>query len=259
MEALQFVGLVIRHPAVLKPYKRILLIGHMRANSSLIGHILGSNPEIEGYYELHMGYHSRRSFYRQKLKYFTEHTPKPGSRFLFDKVLHDDHSVNLALFADQFLLFTLRAPEQTIPSTVRLYQRVDPSHELATVEGAADYYMSRARSIARQGEQANGGYMYYDADALRDTPDEALAALTAYLGLHTPLTKEYQKQNLTGAKRVGDSSQSIEAGTVITTRNDYSDIVIPQGLLREANCVYLQCRRGVIDSPNCREAVTLNV
>lgn len=259
MEALQLAGIALRHPSILRSYRRILLIGHMRANSSLIGHILGSNPEIEGYYEMHMGYHSWRSFYRQKLKYFAEHRPKAGARFIFDKVLHDDHSVNYQLFSGHYLLFTLRTPEVTIPSTVRLYQRVDPRHEHATVEGAADYYLQRAASIARQSADATGGYFYYDADALRDATDQALTGLSDYLGLRTPLSQEYRQQNLTGARRVGDSSKSINSGKVISQRNDYSDITVPDPLLDRARDVYRRSRETLLKSANCRKAVTLDV
>jgi len=34
----------------------------------LLSHIFGSNPEVEGYYELHMGYYSWKSLLRQKLR-----------------------------------------------------------------------------------------------------------------------------------------------------------------------------------------------
>ncbi|MGV8991151.1 MAG: hypothetical protein ACOH1Q_07075 [Thiobacillus sp.] len=33
-------------------YARISLLSHMRALSSLAGHILGSHPQINGYYEM---------------------------------------------------------------------------------------------------------------------------------------------------------------------------------------------------------------
>ena len=75
MEALGHLRTVLRHPSILRSYQPLLLISHMRANTSLMGHILGASPEIEGYYELHIGYHSWRSLLRQKLVYFDQHTP----------------------------------------------------------------------------------------------------------------------------------------------------------------------------------------
>ena len=35
-------------------YQHIFLLSHMRANTSLISHILGSHPQISGYYEMHL-------------------------------------------------------------------------------------------------------------------------------------------------------------------------------------------------------------
>ena len=42
--------------ALSKPCARIFLLSHMRAYTSLAGHILGSHPQINGYYEMHLGY-----------------------------------------------------------------------------------------------------------------------------------------------------------------------------------------------------------
>lgn len=259
MKATKFWRLAIRHPNILKPYRRILLVSHMRSNSSLIGHILGSHPEIEGYYELHMSYYTWRSFYRQKLLYFGSHPPKKGARFLFDKTLHSRHLVNFQLFERQFVLFSLREPRYTIPSMVRLYQRVDPDHELATVKGASDYYMKRVRYMELQSGEATGGYFYYDADALRKNPDHTLTVLGEYLSLRTPLRKEYRKQIFTGARGVGDTSESIGSGTILSSRDDYSDIVVPAATLSSLHLQYLKSRNNIMDSPNCRGAVTIDV
>ena len=37
-------------------YSRIFLLSHMRAFTSLAGHILGSHPQINGYFEMHISY-----------------------------------------------------------------------------------------------------------------------------------------------------------------------------------------------------------
>jgi len=37
-------------------YARIFLLSYMRAFTSLAGHILGSHPRINGYYEMHISY-----------------------------------------------------------------------------------------------------------------------------------------------------------------------------------------------------------
>ncbi len=83
--------------AILLPKRHIFLLSHMRAYTSLFGHIMGSNPAICGYYEMHIGYYSWKSLIRQKLLYFENEEAKPGFSCMFDKVLHNEHSVALKI------------------------------------------------------------------------------------------------------------------------------------------------------------------
>ena len=65
-------------------YSRIFLLSHMRAFTSLLGHILGSNPEINGYYEMHLSYEDASALESQLAEY-TKHDPlKRNSGYLFD-------------------------------------------------------------------------------------------------------------------------------------------------------------------------------
>ena len=102
---------LIRHPTLLRRYEQIFLLSHMRANTSLLGHILGASPEIEGYYEMHIGYHSWRSRWRQKLLHFAQHKPKRRGRYMFDKVLHNDHAIAPMFLQSSKIIFSLRPPE----------------------------------------------------------------------------------------------------------------------------------------------------
>ena len=81
---------IIKQPTVIKSYRHILLLSHMRANTSLFGHVLGDHKEINGYYEMHIGYYSWKSLIRQKLLFSENHKIKDGSTYFFDKVLHSD-------------------------------------------------------------------------------------------------------------------------------------------------------------------------
>lgn len=214
-------GLVQRgraYAALLRPYGRIFLLSHMRAYTSLFGHILGSHPEIDGYYELHIGYHSWRSLYRQKLVYFGRdgHVPKAGARFLFDKVLHNDHPVDDSILARERLRFVLalRDPEQTIPSINQLYANVDPGHAFATEAGAFDYFEARLDGLSRAARALSGRYAYLDAESLRSRTAEALPFLASHIGLRTPLQEEYEVKPMTGQSGRGDSSPAIHAGRI---------------------------------------------
>ena len=47
---------IISMIAVSERYDRIFLLSHMRALTSLAGHILDLHPQINGYYEMHISY-----------------------------------------------------------------------------------------------------------------------------------------------------------------------------------------------------------
>jgi hypothetical protein len=68
---------------------RIFLLSHMRAFTSLIGHILGSHAKINGYYEMHLSYYSSDSLDQQLKLYKKTESIKAHSHYLFDKLLHN--------------------------------------------------------------------------------------------------------------------------------------------------------------------------
>ncbi|MCK5663710.1 MAG: hypothetical protein KAI17_09495 [Thiotrichaceae bacterium] len=67
----------------------------MPAFSSLIGHILGSHPEINGYYEMHISYQNNCDLFPQEKLYKELKSLKVGSHFLFDKLLHNAYELDL--------------------------------------------------------------------------------------------------------------------------------------------------------------------
>lgn len=232
---------LIRNRKLLFRHENIFLFSHMRANTSLFGHILGSHPEIEGYYEMHIGYYSWKSLWRQKLLYLDNHASKPTSRFFFDKLLHHYCVVAPDILArpSTRCIFMLRQPEKTIPSIVGLYLKNQPDHEFATVEGAAAYYMARIGELADLARTMPHGYYYLDAEDLIDRSTETLLALSEWLGLSQPLTPEYKMFSKTGALGAGDSSELMKSGSISKRQNDYSGIKIPDELISRVRDLYL--------------------
>jgi hypothetical protein len=76
-------------PNFLKSKNTILLLSHMRSYSSLFGHIVGSSDEIDGYYEMHNHYFTRRSVLKSKLQFTMSELPSHKHRYFFDKILHN--------------------------------------------------------------------------------------------------------------------------------------------------------------------------
>ena len=123
----------------------------MRAYTSLVGHLLGSHPEIDGYYEMHQSYASAEDLARQAQRYAEQHSLKPGSRYLFDKLLHNDYTLALEqLDPDRtIVLMALRPPEPTLKSIVSLFAR-KPGDDPVCRPGRRRDLLHRAPARARR-------------------------------------------------------------------------------------------------------------
>ena len=212
----------------------------MRANTSVFGHIMGSHDEIQGYYEHHIGYYSWRSRIRQQLLHFKNHKPRGKQRYLFDKVLHNEHHVMHEVFNSRDrVIFSIRCPESTIPSIVRLYTQNQPEHEFATIKGAEKYYVERLKGLIKLSKDFNKQYFYFNADAVVDNTSQLLSELTNWCCLTSPLSEEYQLFSHSGKTSFGDSSGNIMSGKVIKQNRQhnsgYSPPTAVAALYREAS------------------------
>lgn len=245
------IATIFKKPKILVPTKQIILISHMRANTSLLGHIIGSHPSVSGYYEQHIGYYSWKSLIRLRLKFSQENPKEKINTIFFDKVLHSDHAISSDVFGSKrnMLLFVLRKPEKTIKSIVAMYQRMDEAHPQANVAEAGKYYIDRVKdiaSIAKSYEHKPECY-YMDAETIIENADSALNQLTSCFNLTPELTPEYEMFELTGKKKVGDSSDVIKSGKINTSKRNYDDIIIPESILAQAEEAYSNSRNKLID------------
>lgn len=248
---------LLAQPRSLRHYPQIFLLSHMRANTSLFGHIMGSHPQIEGYYEMHIGYYSWKSRFRQKMLLFSEHKPKPAGRYIFDKVLHSEHHIDAAFLSakDAKVFFSLRSPLQTIPSIVRLYEGIEPQHEFCNPDFAARYYCSRVADLVKTASNSGSRYCYLDAQCLRENTGETLASISDWLELSTNLVPSYKVQTKTGEAKAGDHSSNLLQGKIVSSISDYADIVLDVELLTKANIAYESARKQLVD--NAELSITL--
>jgi len=238
-------------------YARIFLLSHMRAFTSLAGHILGSHPQINGYYEMHISYEDASALDRQLEAYRQGDVLKPNSRYLFDKLLHNDYVLKPERLgpAELKILVALAEPERTIRSIVHLFrQKPDPDLYASPVE-AANYYVARVEALADFCRTADRGYYYFDAELLQAAPERLLPRLSDWLALDSPLSERYQTFSHTGKAGRGDSSARIHGGRIDRTRVDYSHIVIPEEALSAAQVAYRECRERMI--AGAADSVTL--
>ncbi|WP_050984801.1 hypothetical protein [Thiorhodococcus drewsii] len=230
----------------------------MRAYTSLLGHILGDNPEIEGYYEMHIGYFSWKSLIRQQLLYFKDHTPKSGARFIFDKILHNEHHVasNILERKECFNIFSMREPKETIKSIVAQFRRVRPGHSMCETQAVIDYYQSRLTNLSELSSQIQGKYLYMDAQALKQNPNATLASLTSYLELEYPLSPDYQLRPKTGKGDSGDHSPNLLTGKLMDYQTDYSEIKLPDDAIENLTNLYQKTRTQLVQ--NAKEPILVS-
>jgi hypothetical protein len=216
----------------------------MRAYTSLAGHILGSHPRINGYFELHISYENASDLDRQLEVYQQYEMLKEDSRYLFDKLLHNDHRFHpeqLGL-ADIKILVSILEPERTLKSIVDLFAKKQKNELYASPLEATKYYIERVTALADFCSSTSEPYHYYDAQVLTVAPATLLSRLTDWLDLDSPLSERYQRFSQTGKFGKGDSSEFIHSGKIERAKTDYSHIPLPQEALSRAQEVYRGCR-----------------
>ncbi|MGK2951926.1 MAG: hypothetical protein ACSLEZ_06025 [Thiobacillus sp.] len=220
----------------------------MRAYTSLAGHILGSHPQINGYYEMHLGYEGASALDRQLAAYQHDEVLKPGSRYLFDKLLHNDYALKPERLerADIKVLVALAEPAHTIQSIVHLFRQKPAPDLYASPVEAAKYYVERVRALAEFCRTTDWPYTYFDAELLVRAPEKLLPRLTAWLELDSPLSERYEVFSHTGKARRGDTSERVRSGRIDRGRSDYSEVVIPEAVLGAAEEAYRACRAQII-------------
>lgn len=229
-------------------YSRIFLLSHMRAYTSLAGHILGSHPRINGYSEMHISYDDASALDKQVELLRQHETLKQDSHYLFDKLLHNDYRLDpgrLGL-SDFRILISLRQPEPAITSIADLFDKKETDELYASPVVAADYYIERINWLADFCRSDSLPYHYYDAELFQAAPEWLLGRLTDWLDLDSPLSGRYQLFSQTGKAGTGDSSRLIHSGKIEKIRFDYSHIRIPEDVLGRAQEAYRICRSMIM-------------
>ena len=221
----------------------------MRAFTSLAGHVLGSHPAINGYFEMHISYEDTSALDKQLEEYRKHETLKDNSHYLFDKLLHNDYQLKPERLGleDVKLLVALRQPEQSIKSITELFSKKEEDHSYASAEKATKYYIERLEWLADFCRTPGQGYYYFDAELLQSAPEILLPAMSGWLELDSPLSERYTVFSQTSKARKGDSSKKILSGKVDKSRVDYWHIQLPQEELSRALKVYRDCRQQIID------------
>jgi hypothetical protein len=211
---------------ILHAKQYIFVLSHMRSYSSLLCHILNSNPEVAGYVETHAAYAGRSDLWRLKKKVFLGTDAALGGRYVLDKILHNRCRINPVLLRrdDVFVIFSLREPRRTIQSTVAMARALDPADWKADPKRVTQAYVRRVKELRRLAYQELRHAIFIEAQRLIDDSPRVLAELTRFLSLQQPLSEEYRTSRLTGVQVYGDPGKYIRSGSIVREREDYSEI-----------------------------------
>lgn len=231
-----------------RPYRFFLVLSHMRSGSSLLSHLLVTNPEIIGYGETHIGYASPADFKTLLKKVYWQaqefRTPahlvnlRMHHRYAMDKLLHDNKLMEPQLLQSDrvYSLFLLRQPERSLASIADLKphwseQKVLAYYtgRLATLVDYAQLIDSPERALMLSYEQ-----LLYETGAV-------MAVLQRFLQTAVPFQEEYNILKTTGMKGVGDSKGNIQAGKIVRTPRVLNQSFTPE-TLAQAKAAHSYCK-----------------
>jgi hypothetical protein len=244
----QYLAAAARNPVLLSGRKQYLFVlSHMRCHTSLLSHVLGSHPEINGHSEMHQGYSSSLDLLKLRCKVSMDNAHMLKGRYVLDKVLFDyGLSPRILTARETKVIFVLRKPESTLKSIMamaREYGGVDWHHDPHKVLA---YYVARLCQLeefailrARAGAPTA---FYFDSELLIDRTDLVLRELTHWLGLASDLSPRYRLFETTGRSGWGDPSEAIRSGRILKSTVRRVDVDLDGYLLEQATPVFDRCR-----------------
>ena len=226
----------------------LFLVSHMRGFTSLLSHLLGSHPEVSGYFETHSSYHEVKDLLKLRATLDAADGLDGSEKWIVDKLLNGDLEISDTVLAreDVSLLFMLREPRATLKSLIATRERYGWRLDRNEAE---NYYFTRLQQIAALARRATGAY-YLDAEAIVDDTGHTLTQLSRALRLSTPLQPNFETRSKTAMFGLGCPSDYIKQGKIVRERERYDEIEIDAGLQTRAQRAYRQCRETLLERCN---------
>jgi hypothetical protein len=219
----------------------LLLLGHMRSGSTLLLHLLLTNPEVSASGERGAVYASRADLARLALSTrLARRSPFLRLRYVADQVNHNHLTPNRSLLQDPRVrvLFLLRRPELSLASILELYRA--HYEQPWSAARAVDYYVERLRVLMDLGESLPSPTCaaLIPYETLTESPAEMLEALRLFLGLRQGFSQTYRTHSFTG--KHGDPGPNITVGRIIREQAT-THIELSVSDLERATKAYAQC------------------
>ena len=221
-----------------KPYKILFILSHMRSGSSLLTHILNSNPEIIGYGETHINYASEANFKDLIFKvYWKMRDYQMQHKYVLDKILHTKKILNKSLLTSNNIrtIFLIREPVRSLNSILDLKLHWNEKKAL-------DYYLERLAMLENYAKIINNKNhsLFITHEQLLQQTNLVFEKLKNFLDANEGFSEQYEILRTTGRSGIGDSSNNIKAGRILRESRRL-DNKISQESIAKAMPLFNQC------------------
>lgn len=232
------------------PRRYLFMMSHMRSYSSLLCHILNSNPEVAGYVEMHESYSTSLDLFKltMRVRELTGEQLRSG-QYVLDKLLFNyDISEQMLERDDIVMLFTIREPEKAIRSIIAMGRKRRTPDWKSKPPRVVDYYTRRLERLTEVAAARSHGTLFFEADQLIDDTVPLLRAFDGFLGLRQPLRPEYDTFEYSGTPKYGDPSKFITEGRIVRDRRSYDKLDVPTDLMDQAWEAFDSARKVLADT-----------
>jgi hypothetical protein len=222
------------------PRRNLFLLGHMRSYSSVLSHILGSHPQIDGYCETHTKYRTYVDLWKLRRRVRKLTGEALTGDYVLDKVLHDYPMTRSVRDSSRTRAIVLvRRPRETVRSIIEMGLTHSPVAWHRDFELVARYYETRLAGLLLLTEAMRGRVVFLEAETLLSNPREVLDQLGVFLELQTPLQTEYRRFAHTGELGFGDPSKAISTGRIAAmARESRTAVSLPRPLTTRLQNAY---------------------
>lgn len=236
--------LLARRPdVVLRSRRYVLVLSHMRSYSSLLCHILGSHPEIDGYAEMHRSYRTKLDLLRLNAHVYRSLDGHLDGRLVLDKILHNMYSVDDTILESRrvYPIVLVRSPVPSLTSIMEMGKRIPSVSWYSDAALVTDYYERRLRFLAAMAERIDNRWLFMDGEQLVHETRASLDAIASFLALDSRLEESYSLFAHSGHQGWGDDSDAIRAGRVLRDQQPREAAEINDELLARASRAYEDC------------------
>lgn len=241
-----------------KPYRFLLLLSHMRSGSSLLTHLLTTNPEVIGYGETHTNYTDAEDFKTLLKKVYWQaqdfrtlrdvQNLRMSHQYVMDKVLHNKKFLNHDFLQSEqvYAIFLLREPERSLASIADLKPHWNQQDTI-------EYYTERMATLVDYARLINNPQrtLVVTYEQILDDTTKVLATLQQFLQTQTPFRENYKVLKTTGMRGVGDPKGNIKAGKIVRSQRQLNQSFSPD-LIAQAKQVHSDCQTALMQL--CRVA-----